>query len=72
MPRVLGPGPSPQNQPDPQPSMFSLAQPIEIEVGPNPTQPAELAKGELEQPTPGMFIVRPSFIASAWTTAPMA
>ena len=53
-------------------SMFSLAQPMEIEVGPKPTQPAVLARAELEQPTPGTFRVRPTFIASAWTTAPMA
>ena len=54
------------------PSMFSLAQPIDIEVGPKPTQPAVLASGALEQPTPGTFRVSPTFMASACTTAPIA
>src|SRR5512136_2430992 len=47
------------------PRMFSLAQPIEMEVGPKPTHPAELATTELLHPTPGIFSVKPCFMASA-------
>ena len=45
--------------------MFSLAHPMKMEVGPNPTQPAVLARTELLQPTPGTLQVSPTFIASA-------
>src|SRR5450830_118223 len=47
------------------PRRFSLAQPMEIDVGPNPTQPEVLATTELLQPTPGILIVRPTFMVSA-------
>ena len=63
---------SPSGSTHSAPSMFSEAQPMKTEVGPKPTQPAVLATTELEQPTPGMLRLRPTFMASAWTAAPMA
>jgi hypothetical protein len=45
---------------------------MKSDEGPNATQPAVPARVELEQPTPAIFRLKPRFIASTCTTAPIA